>query len=104
MGKTYIGDIGTVLRTTLLSVTGSAVDLSTATDAIYYVIKPDLTVTEWACTIDTPSTAGVISYTTIEDDWDQVGFYKYQPKITFEDADVFHGNTQYVKVYNLGEV
>lgn len=54
---------------------GEAIDLTTATTTDLHIIKPDDTVVVWSASPIGDATDGVLEYTTITGDLDQLGYY-----------------------------
>lgn len=77
----HYGDIGTEFRITIKDDT-TVVDLSTASELYLIFKKPGTsgTVTKTA-SLHTDGTDGIITYTTVEGDMDEVGTWKVQAKI-----------------------
>jgi hypothetical protein len=92
MGKSYVGDIGTRIRTTLNT------DLTNATTLEYQVEKPDATTDTWTVTVE-DTTNGIVYYDVIAGDFDQAGSYDIQTDITYNDGDHFLSETRKINVF-----
>ncbi len=90
-----IGDEGTVFEVTLKDDAG-AVDLTGLTSAQFYFKKPSTTVVTKAAVADPTPTTGILRYTTIAGDLDEVGCWQLQAKVVFpggtwkSDIGTFH--------------
>lgn len=93
MGKIYTYDIGTRLRMTLSS------DLAGYSTAKFSIEKPDETTLLKTCTVEDESN-GIIYYDTIEDDFDEAGFYHIQAQIVFASGSQFESETQTFRVFD----
>jgi len=92
MGKSYIGDIGTRIRTTTL------LDMSNVSGVYYDVTKPDDIVFQWPCSIENV-TSGIVYYDIVDGDFDQFGRFEYQTDITMNNGDHWRSETRYFDVY-----
>jgi hypothetical protein len=77
----HVGDIGTVFEVTLQDC-DVPLDVSTATEQIIYLLKPDGTLLEKDSVFTTDGTDGKIQYVAIAGDLDQEGSWKIQAKVT----------------------
>lgn len=73
MSKLYTGDIGTVITI------NCGENISSATGTKFKVRKPDGTKAEWIASIHD---SNYLQYTTIANDFDQVGIYTLQAHLT----------------------
>lgn len=92
MGKSYVGDIGTRIRTTTL------LDMSSVSGVFYDVTKPDSIEYQWTCSIENV-TSGIVYYDIVSGDFDQSGRYAYQTDITMTNGDRWRSETRYFDVY-----
>ena len=94
MGKIYIFDIGTRLRTTL------DINLAGYDTVEYSIKKPDGTSITRPCEVEGDESNGVVYYDTILNDLDQDGYYYIQVQIVFVSGSQFESVTQKFKVYD----
>jgi hypothetical protein len=90
--KSYVGDIGTILRTTLDS------DLTGYSTVEYKIIKPDATILTKTCVIE-DVTDGIVWYKAIAGDLNVVGIYYCQVKMVFTDGDQFRSRTESFEIF-----
>ena len=96
MGKIYIGDIGTRLRTTLnTNITGYS-------SIKYKIKKPNGTILTKTCSPEDIEN-GIVYYDTILDDLDEVGSYSIQLEIIFTNGNKNSSETKPFLVYDLYE-
>ena len=89
-------------QTALNIVLDTGMDLSTATSALIKYLKPDKTEGSWAATVDSPATAGKISYEIASaSDLDQSGGWKMWAYITLPQGTV-PGDCSTFTVYEEG--
>jgi len=94
MGKIYIFDIGTRLRTTL------DVDLAGYDTVEYSIEKPDETSITRECQVEDEGN-GIVYYDTILNDLDQHGTYHIQVQVVFVGGtSQFESETQDFIVYD----
>jgi len=93
MGKTYVGDIGTKIETTLNT---SLVGISTAK---YYIKKHDGSLATWTCIVDS-TTTGIVSYNAVNGDFDVAGKYYIQTQLVFADGSTYWSETESFRVYS----
>lgn len=77
----HVDDIGTVLVVTITD-DGQVVDLSSATETIIIIKKPNTLPYEKTASFYTDGTDGKISYTVVAGDLDAPGVYKIQGKVS----------------------
>ena len=94
MGKIYIGDIGTRLRTTLNT------DIAGYSSIEYKIKKPSGTVMTKPCIPEDEAT-GIIYYDTVVDDLDEVGPYLIQIDVKFSSGNKNLSLTKSFIVYNV---
>jgi hypothetical protein len=95
-------DIGTIFEVTVLE-GETPVDLSSAAEKTMIFQKPDKTLLEVPGVLATDGTDGVLHYTTVEDDLDQIGSWKLQLFLAFPVGE-WHTDIGKFKVYaNLDE-
>jgi len=87
----YVGEEGT----TLLVNTG--VDITSATTTNLYVIKPDGTASEW---VGSATDTTYITYTIVEDDFDQAGVYLIKSYVVVGDWSGY-GNEASLAIYEV---
>lgn len=78
--EAHVGDIGTQLIMTVKE-EGVAVDISTATQLILYMRKPNGVTYTLTPSFYTDGTDGIIKYLTVDGDLNAPGTYKLQAKI-----------------------
>lgn len=96
MGKVYRGDIGIKI------VLNTEADLSDATTAKIIVKKPSGAEVEWIANFE-DRIAGKISYTTTNNDLDEVGVYKLQAYVEFTNGTKLYGETAEMVVFDKYE-
>lgn len=74
----HVNDIGTIFRLTITDENGTAVDISGATTKTIYFRAPDNTLLTKAGSFYTDGTDGILQYTTVSGDIDQVGEWNWQ--------------------------
>ena len=95
--KIYVGQTALTLQL------DTGIDLSTAVSAIMKYVKPDKTEGEWVSVIDSPATAGIISYDIQSaTDLDQSGTWKRWAYITFTGSKVAPGDCITFEVFDEG--
>lgn len=94
MGKIYIGDIGTRLRTTLNT------DLAGYESIIYKIKKPSGIVMTKPC-IPEDEANGIIYYDTVVDDLNETGPYLIQIDVRFSSGNKNLSVTKSFIVYNV---
>lgn len=93
MGKSFIGDIGTKIETTLNT------SLSALTSATYYIKKGDGTSTTWACTVE-HTTNGVVFYNTVDGDLNVSGKYITHVSLVYDSGNIFTSDVATFRVYD----
>ena len=80
MATIYVhnADLGTIFRLTITDTAGTASDVSTASTKYIYFQDPDGTKTQKTAAFYTDGKDGIIQYTTIAGDIDQVGTWQVQ--------------------------
>lgn len=78
----HLNDIGTVIQITITNCAGTAIDISNATDIDFIFKKPSGTSITRTGAFSTDGTDGVVEYTLIAGDMDEVGTWKIQVNIT----------------------
>jgi len=96
MSKVYKSDYGHDLRITV------GKDLTGVTSHKLYVKKPNGLTAEWATVVATPATAGVLSHTVINGDFNLAGQYLIQAEVVFA-TTIFKGETVKLKVWERFE-
>lgn len=88
---TYIhkADIGTIFRLTITDTAGTAIDVSSATVKYIYFKKPDGTKTKETADFYTNGSDGIIQYTAVSGDIDQVGLWQVQGYVETTDGKFF---------------
>lgn len=89
--KSYVGDIGTRIRTDLNS------NISGAQTITYKYKKPNGITGDWACQVES-FTGGIVYYDVVSGDFDVSGQYKIQTLVEF-DSDRFLSHTRDFIVY-----
>jgi len=96
MSKIYRGDYGHDLRVTV------GKDLTGVSSHKLLVKKPNGLTTEWTTTVATPATAGVLSHTVANGDFNLAGLYLIQAYVVFT-TTIFKGETVKLKVWDQYE-
>ena len=96
-GKIYKGDYGVVIRV------DTKIDLTSSTGHTLKVYKPDGREVSWACTIESPATGGILTYTTASGDLDVSGTYKLYAEVLYFPSGKFIGEVATFRVYGLWE-
>ena len=78
MADVHVGDIGTIIRLTIVDEDGDAVDVSGATTKQIVIGKPDGTVLTKAASFTDDGADGQIEYATVEGDLDIPGQWRAQ--------------------------
>lgn len=73
-----IGDVGTILRVSITDDDGVIVDISTATTKQIILKKPDTSILTKTASFFTDGTDGILTYTLIAGDIDQVGRWQIE--------------------------
>lgn len=96
MGKSYKGDIGTLIQVDV------GADLTDATTTNLKVKKPSGGDADtWPATITTPKTLGLLEYSIQASDFDEVGVYILIAEIDFSDGGHFAGEPARFTVFDL---
>ena len=75
------GDVGTVFEFTVKDEDGVVVDISSQTTMDILFLEPDATTGTKGATFTTDGTDGKMFYTTVADDLDKVGHWKWQASL-----------------------
>lgn len=100
--KSYVGDIGTRVRSYLRA------DITDASGITYYWKKPvsgaetTTEIVDKACDVE-DYTSGVVYYDTLDGDFDVQGEYKHQVLVIYDNGDRFRSHTKAFSVYNWFE-
>lgn len=94
----HLGDVGTVFTATILDENGAAVDVSSASELTLVYNKPDGTAIERTAVLVNDGTDGMISYTTIALDIDQVGTWRVQGYVAIGTSE-FYSDVHVFRVY-----
>jgi len=92
-------DIGTVFRLELTDC-GTPVDVSTATSLAICFLKPSQEVLTAVATFTNVGTDGLIQYTTVANDIDEVGGWSWQGVISFPNGSIFHSAVREFEVFS----
>ena len=95
-GKIYKGDYGVVVRV------DTKIDLTSATGHTLKIYKPNGIEASWACTVESPDTGGILTYTTVLGDLNVAGTYKLYAEVLFASGK-FLGEVATFRVYNPWE-
>ena len=91
-------DIGTTLQVTIVNCNSVAVDISSA-DALQIVLKkPGGTAVTKTASFYTDGSDGIITYTIVSGDLDEVGTWKLQAVVTIG-TNVWHSEFESFRVY-----
>lgn len=77
-GEIHQNDIGVVFEFTVKDQDGSAINISSATVKKFIFDKPDGTNVEKTPSFQTDGSDGVLIYTTVANDLDQIGLWRIQ--------------------------
>lgn len=78
----HLGDVGTIIQITITDCSGTAIDISNATNIEFVFKKPSgASITRTGLFV-TDGTDGLVKYTLIADDIDEIGTWKIQVNIT----------------------
>jgi len=91
MNKTVLGDVAVSLQVEFETL-NQVDDISTATGWAIILVKPDGTEVEKVAAFLTDGTDGIIAYTTISGDIDQLGLWSYRGKLTFPGGGTLYTN------------
>ncbi len=83
----FAGDVGTVFRVILTDHTGAVLDVSGATAKSVVFARADGTRFQVDAAFETDGTDGIITYTTLAGDLDQIGQWRLQAAVTMADWD-----------------
>lgn len=105
MPKSYVGDVGTIIRVS------TGVNLSAADSYVFKVKRPafgeiEADEVEWEPSIEGAPVDGILFYEVTDDDFDRPGDYKLQsfvtfPDLTHTDGDKWTGSLTIIKVYEV---
>lgn len=102
MSEIHVGDIGTQILVAVVNQDGGEADLSLAVSTIYSIEKPNGVILEVEADLYTDGQDGMLTYSSVDGDFDVAGIYKIQPRITFASGS-YSGSIQSFRVYkNLG--
>lgn len=87
MLSAHLNDIGTVIRVTIVDQDGVALNVAAATALKILIKKPEGTVLNKTALLYTDGTDGIIKYTVIAGDLDEVGIYSIQGHVTLPSGD-----------------
>lgn len=76
-----VGDVGTVLRVTVVDQDSAALDLSSASSKLIYLRKPDRTVLTKTASFYTSGTDGILTYTAVTGDWSVAGTWGIEARV-----------------------
>jgi len=96
-GRIFVGDYGVIIRVS------TGIDLTNATAQKYKIYKPNGIKTNWSANIVVPAIDGILTYTTVANDFDIKGEYKLQAEVTFA-AGNFLGEVAVFKVFDPWEM
>lgn len=94
----HVGDIGTELRATIYD-GDTIVDLSSSTELLFFLKKPDGTISQLIADLYTDGTDGIIRYIVVDGDFDQVGQYKLQARVSV-DGGTYNSSIASFKVHH----
>ncbi len=96
MDKIYKDDYGhiVIIETNVSLVGYATIELN--------VTKPSATEVVWNPTVLSPTT-GVVTYTILEDDIDEVGIYECYVRVEYLDGSNYTGQVDTFEVYERGE-
>lgn len=92
----FKGDIGTKIEL------NTGTDLSSATGAKIKAKKPSGQQVDWTAAISSPASNGIIYYTTVQGDINEVGIWHLAAEVTFG-TNKFTGETAYLEVKEVLE-
>lgn len=100
---TYVhnADIGTIFRLAIVDTAGTAIDVSTAAVKFIYFQKPDGTKTKETAAFYTDGSDGIIQYTAVAGDIDQVGAWRVQGYVETSDGKFFTRKTSFTVLDTL---
>lgn len=93
----HVGDVGTIFRVTVLDEDGVVVDISAALLKRIILAKPDGSKTNYAASLDTDGTDGVMRYATVDGDLSVAGRWKVQGYVELT-AGKWHTEIEVFKV------
>jgi len=95
--KSYVGDIGTRVRTYLNA------DITLYTGLTYYVKKPisetGTEIVDWDCEVQSEG-SGIVFYDVESGDFDYHGEYKIQTLVEYQNGDRFKSYTRSFIIYD----
>lgn len=86
---TTLNDLGVSIQITIEE-NGAVVDISTATALEIILTKPTGAQSTKTAALYTDGSDGILQYSTVSGDIDQVGIWGYQAKITFSPTQVYY--------------
>lgn len=92
MVKSYVGDIGTRIRTTL------STDLTNISTAYYKIKKPNGDILKVLCTIES-ILEGIVYYDIVTGDFNYIGVYYIQTELIFTDTSKFLSETKPFEIF-----
>lgn len=95
-GKVYKGDYGVPIEVSV------GIDLTNVIVKKLKVLKPNGIKAEWTATVKSPATDGVLTYTTVDGDFDPSGVYKLHAYVTFT-GKIYTGQVASFRIYDLWE-
>lgn len=101
MSKIYVDDLGTTL------LIDTNIDLTGTPGVTLEVKRPDDTLKEWDCAIESPASAGILSHkvgTGLDElaaatEWGQTGIWTFQAHVIFSATEDYLGETTTVSVF-----
>lgn len=78
----HVDDVGTIFELAIVGCDALPVNITNATSLKIIIVKPDQTKLTKTAVMFGAGTSGVIRYTTITGDLDQIGKYKLQAEVT----------------------
>ena len=81
-----VGDIGTVVRITIVDENEEAMNLSTASSKLIYLRKPNRDVLTKTASFYTNGTDGILQYTAVTGDWSVAGHWAVEAKVVIGTA------------------
>jgi hypothetical protein len=97
-GEIHKDDIGVVFEFTVKDQDGVVVDVSGASTKTFIFDKPDGTNVNKTASFGTDGTDGILTYTTVSGDLDQIGIWHHQAHVVIPSGD-FHSDITEFRVY-----
>jgi hypothetical protein len=98
MAKVYVGDVGTKIRLDCNPDDLDEIDIASASTLKILVLKPSGTEVEW--TASRYGSTNQITYTSVDDDFDEAGTYKLQAYVQWSSTSIHLGETAKLRIYN----